>query len=294
MKPYEWMTTYTPQHEWIEKKGIFMPLAFYFGSLGGGLYLVSLYFNNLLGIVIAWLIIGALKGGAHLIDLGRPFRSWRIIVRPQSSWISRGLILVILFLGIVPVQLFFSFFSPGSGWETLFKVLAGLAALGACVYPGFTLNYVNAIQLWNSAMLPLLFIVSGFLGGFAVLLIVGLFGGTVDLPGIEFGSLIFLGVTVIFILIYTLSVSYTGPSGKVALQELLKGKASLAFWIGVVVLGIMLPFTILLPAYKGISVPEILLFLSALGEIICGSSLTYVILKTGGYSPLIPLSSDET
>ena len=50
MKPYEWMTTYTPQREWIEDKGVFMPLAFYLGSLGGGLYLVSLYFDNLLSV----------------------------------------------------------------------------------------------------------------------------------------------------------------------------------------------------------------------------------------------------
>lgn len=295
MKPYEWMTTYTPQEEWIEKKGIFMPLAFYFGSLGGGLYLVSLYFNSLLGMLVAWLIVGVLKGGSHLVDLGQPFRSWRMVLRPQSSWISRGLILVILFLGLVALQLLISSFFPGTTWEAIFKVLAVLAALGTCAYPGFTLNYVNAIPLWNSAMLPLLFMACGLLGGFAILQIIGVFGGNVDLIGVEFGSLVFLFVTAVFIITYTWSASYSdsGPYGKTALKELLKGKVSPVFWLGVVLLGIVMPFAIALLGYKGMQIPKMVLFVGALGEIICGLSLTYAVLKSGGYRPLIPLSSDE-
>lgn len=293
MKPYEWMTTYTPQVEWIEKKGLFTPLAFYLGSLGGGLYLVSLYFNSLLGILVAWLIVGVLKGGSHLIDLGQPFRSWRMVLKPQSSWISRGLILAILFLGLVVLQMFFLYFFPGTTWEAIFKVLAVLLALGICAYPGFTLNYVNAIPLWNSAMLPLLFIACGLLGGFAILQIIGVLGGNVDLIGIEFGSLALLFITAIFIITYTWGVSYSGPYGKTALKELLKGKVSPAFWLGVVLLGIVMPFAIALLSYKGMQVSKMVLFVGAVGKIICGLSLTYAVLKSGGYRPLIPLSSEE-
>ena len=293
MKPYEWMTTYTPQQEWIEKRGIFMPLAFYFGSLGGGLYLVSLYFDSLLGMFIAWLIVGGLKGGSHLIDLGRPFRSWRMVFRPQSSWISRGLILVILFLGLVPVQLFFSYFFPGTIWESIFKVLAGLAALGTCAYPGFTLNYVNAIPLWNSAVLPILFIACGFLGGIALLLVAGVLGGNVDLTMIEFGSLVLLIITVMLIIVYTWCASHAGPSGGKALKEILKGRSSPIFWLGVVLVGIIMPFTFIALGYNGMHVSKLLLLSGALGEIICGLSLTYAILRSGAYSPLIPLSPDK-
>jgi formate-dependent nitrite reductase membrane component NrfD len=293
MKPYEWMTRYTPQHEWIEKKGIFMPLAFYFGSLGGGLYLVSLYFSSLLGMVIAWLVVGVFKGGSHLIDLGRPFRSWRIILRPQTSWISRGLILVILFLGFVPIQLFLFYFFPGTIWETVVKVLAGIAAFGTCVYPGFTLNYVNAIPLWNSAILPLVFIACGFLGGFALLLLIGMLGANVDLAMVEFGSMVFLIITALIIVVFTSSVSYLGPSGKKALKDLLQGRASLAFWVGVVLIGIIMPFTIAFLGYVNVYDSKVILFFALVGEIICGLSLTYVILRAGAYSPLIPNNAYE-
>jgi len=173
------------------------------------------------------------------------------------------------------------------------RVLAVLVALGICAYPGFTLNYVNAISLWNSAMLPLLFIACGLLGGFAILQIIGVLGGNVDLIGIEFGSLILLFITAIFIITYTWSVSYSGPYGKTALKELLKGKVSPAFWLGVVLLGIVMPFAIALLSYKGMQVSKMVLFVGAVGKIICGLSLTYAVLKSGGYRPLIPLSSEE-
>jgi len=293
MKPYEWMTSYTHQKEWIEKKGIFMPLAFYLGALGGGLYLLSLYFSSLLGMSIAWLLVAVFKGCSHLIDLGQPFVSWRMVFRPQSSWISRGLILVILFSGLVPIQLFLSKFFPGTMWETIFKIIAGIAALGICVYPGFTLNYISAIPLWNSAVLPILFLACGLLGGSGILVAIGMFDGNVDLVSVRAGGRILLIITSTIIIIFISSISSTGPSGKKALQDILKGPASLAFWAGVILLGIITPLLAELLGHMGIQIPNILLAFSAFGEIICGLSLTYVILKGGAYSPLIPISYDE-
>jgi len=40
-------------------------------------------------------------------------------------------------------------------------------------------------------------------------------------------------------------------------------------------------------------VSKMVLFVGAVGKIICGLSLTYAVLKSGGYRPLIPLSSEE-
>ena len=47
MVPHEWMVKYTPQTEWIERRGILVWIAEVFGSLGPGLYLVSLFYDNL-------------------------------------------------------------------------------------------------------------------------------------------------------------------------------------------------------------------------------------------------------
>ena len=58
-----------------------------------------------------------------------------------------------------------------------------------------------------------------------------------------------------------------------------------------VLLGLIMPFIVALLGYVGMHVPKIMLLFSVVGEIICGLSLTYVILRCGAYSPLIPTST---
>ena len=99
-RPYEWMVNYTPQTEWIEKRGILLWLAFFFIELGAGTFLISSLFNSLLGMIIGWLVCAVLGGGTHLLYLGHPLRFWRIYVSSgwKTSWISRGMYFVSLFL----------------------------------------------------------------------------------------------------------------------------------------------------------------------------------------------------
>ena len=68
MEIHEWMLNYTRQTEWIDRRGLILWIAFYTGGLGGGLYLVSVFFNSIWGMFISWLIIAVLKGGAHLLS----------------------------------------------------------------------------------------------------------------------------------------------------------------------------------------------------------------------------------
>ncbi|MFC2068905.1 hypothetical protein ACFLTP_07880, partial [Chloroflexota bacterium] len=98
MKPYEWMVKYTPQTEWIERRGILLWLAFFFIELGAGVFFIASLFNNLLAMVIGWFVCGVVGGGFHLLYLGKPARFFRMVAKPQTSWISRGLIFVTMFL----------------------------------------------------------------------------------------------------------------------------------------------------------------------------------------------------
>ena len=56
MKPYLWMTDYTPQEEWIDRQGLLLWLAFFFTEIGAGLYVVSLFFKFWTGCLLGWLI----------------------------------------------------------------------------------------------------------------------------------------------------------------------------------------------------------------------------------------------
>jgi len=288
MKPYEWMVKYTPQTEWIERRGILMWLAEVSGGLGGGLYLVSLYLNSLWGMFIGWLIILLLKGGFHIAYLGKPLRFWRIILKPQTSWIARGLIFVVLFIGFGAIQLAFTYWLPGTAWEVVFKILAGIMAFGVIIYTGFVMNYVNGIPLWNTALLPVLFVICGVLDGFGLVMAIALGGGNVDIMVAEAGSRLLLIASALLIVIYLWSTTYMGPTGKYTVMELIRGNIAPVFWVGVALCGIIIPIVISVSSYFAGEASSPLLITGIICDMIGAFSLKYCILKAGIYSPLIP------
>lgn len=287
MEVHEWMIRYTRQTEWIDRRGIFLWIAFYAGGLGGGLYLVSLYFNSLWGMFISWLIIAVIKGGAHLIFLGKPTRFWRIIFRPQTSWLARGLIFVLLFVVFTAIQLVFSYWLPGTAGEIVFKVLAGIMALAVTVYTGFILNTVKAVPFWNSALLPVLFVLCGILGGFGLSVVIALNGGHVDIMAAETGSRWLLIINALIITIYLWAAANREPTGKQSVIEQMRGSVAPIFWIGIVVLGIIIPLAIAFSSYFVVKVESALLVTGVACEVAGGLALRYCVLKAGAYKPLV-------
>ena len=75
-----------------------MATAFFFGELGAGLFLVSLYYGFVPGMVAGLLCTGVGKPYYHMSHMGVPMKSWRAILRPDRSWISRGLISIVIFV----------------------------------------------------------------------------------------------------------------------------------------------------------------------------------------------------
>ncbi len=291
METHEWMINYTRQTEWIDRRGIFLWIAFYAGGLGGGLYLVSLYFNSLRGMFVSWLIIAIVKGVAHLIYLGKPVRFWRIVFRPRTSWLARGIIFVFAFIVFAAAQMAFSFWLPGTAGEIIFKVLAGLSALAVTVYTGFVLNTVKAVPFWNSTLLPLLFVLCGILGGFGLSVIIALNGGNIDISAAEMGSRWLLIVNALLILVYLWAATNREPTGKQSVIEQMRGRLAPVFWIGIVVLGIIIPLAIAFSSYFAGGVSSALLVAGVACEVIGGLALRYCVLKAGAYKPLVARAS---
>ena len=176
-EPYDWMVKYTPQAEWIERRGILLWLAFFFIELGAGMFFVVRIFRSYTDNVNGWLLCAVLGGGFHLVFLGKPLRFWRMMLSSgwKTSWISRGLIFVFLFLvlGLIHMGLI-QWANP----STALLVAANIFAFLTVIYGGFAMNYVNGIPLWNTALLPILYLISGIWGGAEVTL-----GLTWPVPG---------------------------------------------------------------------------------------------------------------
>ncbi len=292
-RPYEFMVSYTPQVQWIEKGGIKLLLAFFFIELGAGMFLVASLFNNLTAMAIGWFLCAVLGGGFHLLFLGKPLRFWRMLLSSgwKTSWISRGLIFVIFFLvlglaNIVLTQLAIRF--------TFLVFVADIFAFLTIIYGGFAMNFANGIPLWNTALLPILYVISGLLGGAEVTLGIALGSGELGV-GMAMEEWIrpLLICFILLIPVYLMSVRYTSSTGKASVKYMALGKWAPLFWIAVVIMGMVLPSAVVINSYlsgleKGTAA---FIYVAIISGLIGDLATRFLILKGGIYSPLIPSSN---
>lgn len=291
MKPYYWMVHYTRQSQWIDGWGVWLWLAFVVGGLGCGLYLVSLHNNYLEGMIIGWVIGAVLKGLTHLVYLGKPWRAWRAFLRPQTSWISRGIIFVLGY-----AVLGFAQWAPTVltwlPWSSEGLVLRGVAALFAflvMMYPGFTMGFVRGIPFWNNGILPVVFITYGLLGGFGLSIPLALARGDHHtLVFLESGVRVLLVVAAVLLAFYLATARYGRGAGRKSVEDLLSGQASAVFYLGVVILGIVVPLCVSLLAGAAGPASSWLLGIGVASELVGSFSLRYCLLKSGFYAPLVP------
>ena len=248
--------------------------------------MASAYFDSLLGMFISWLLSLGM-GLSYMLHLTKPLRAWRMIVKPGTSWISRGFTFIMLFICLTFITLVLrTWFPDNTTAITTFKILAGIFAFAQSIYTGFAVSYVSAIKLWNSAILPILFVVCGFSGGLAILLGISLEGDHV--AAIENMARITLIGFAIILTVYLWNSTYTSTTAKDSVRRVVRGSIAGIFWTGVVLLGIVIPIAISVATYFLAGSHSGLLLTAVICEILGGLALRYVILKAGVYSPLIP------
>jgi formate-dependent nitrite reductase membrane component NrfD len=285
-RPYEYMVKYTQQKGWIDGRGNFIAFAFFLGGIGGGLFMAAAYFDSVLGMFIALLISG-LMGVSYMLHLGQPLQFWRMLMKPKTSWISRGFMFIFLYAGFALIAIILDYWFPEyTAAITAFKVLGGIFAFAQSIYTGFAVSYVNAIKLWNSAILPILFVVCGFSGGMAVLLGISIGGSASQLALMENITRITLISFAVILIVYLWNATYSNTAARDAVARLLGGNIAAIFWIGVIILGVVIPLGISIGTYFAGEASTALLLTAVVTEIIGGLSLRYVILKGGIYIPL--------
>lgn len=289
---FNWMVKYTRETEWIEKGGKLLWFAFVVGGLGTGLYLLSLYINSLLGIFLGWATVLILKGGFHLLDLGKPQRVWRIITNLKTSWISRGMLFVGGFglFGLLQMAPSLLPSLPWSADSVTLKTIAAIFAFLVMIYQGFTISYVRAISLWNSGIVPIMFASYAFFGGFGLTLLIALSTGMGSeiLWFLDSGFRFTVFSTAIITVVFLLNVNYTDEAGKVSVKTITSGQAAKFFYLGVVICGFILPLIYSITSYLTHSISPFLLIIGVIGQIIGSFSLIYCLLRAGLYIPLVP------
>lgn len=287
---YEWMVRHTPQEEWIEGKGLLLWLAFFFSEIGAGIYLVSIFLNFRPGWLIGWLVSLVLGGFIHLGFLGKPLRSWRMLLRPASSEISRGMWVVLLFAIIGFLQALPVVVSgvPWSGDSSALKVIMGILCILLITHGFSTMSVVRALPMWNSSMMLPLSIVSGIWVGSQTTELMLLIGGhdiTVAEVWARWSLLSYMGALLVFLW----GSLHSSETTRMSIKSILMGSSSATFFVGVVAIGILIPFVITLFVWgnEPASLSGGLLFLRFACVLIGDLAMRYAIMKGALYSPLI-------
>ena len=278
------------QREW----NILMLLAFFFGALGTGLFLVSSFFNFALGVVISLLIIAIGMGYPHMIYLGHPMRFWRILTSWSAfkrSWLTRGMwgwVLFMVFGTLYALSLGEFTWIPWTSESIAGRVMLGIASTAAIwgmIYVGFVMAQSPAIAFWNSPALPILFLLYGLIDGIDLTFVLLAVRGetlaiNVELLGLL--EMILVVSTLVFLWTYIALMSSSRLGAREAVRLLIKGRLAFVFWGLVVVTGLVIPLVVGIYSLV-VGVPLAVTGIIALLALIGALYFKYCVLRVGVY-----------
>ncbi|MBN2148954.1 MAG: dimethyl sulfoxide reductase anchor subunit [Anaerolineales bacterium] len=100
-----------------------------------------------------------------LFHLGTPRNAWRAISNWRNSWLSREIVLAVLFAGLGGVFALSQVWGWGEGWlRTLLRLLAAACGVGL-VYCMARVYMLRTVPVWNSWRTPLAFTLTTLLLG---------------------------------------------------------------------------------------------------------------------------------
>ena len=266
----------------------------FLAGVGGGAYLVGVIADFAFGadwmavskigvfLGVPCVLIGTLF---LLADLGKPINAWRVWMKPGTSWIARGTIIIVLFMIFDAIQTAYWVWPfPGSieNARGVIAILGAIFAFLTVIYTGLLLGYSQPIALWRTALLPVLFFVSAVSTGIMAIVLIGQYLGVAEaqlalLAKVDAGILVFE----MFILAVFLYNAYRTIESRYSAKRILAGPVASAFWLGVVACGLLIPFFLELLGGHGTEA-----VLAAVLGLFGGLCLRYAVLAGGIISPI--------
>jgi formate-dependent nitrite reductase membrane component NrfD len=287
---YEWMVKHTPQEEWIQGKGMLLWLAFFFSEIGAGIYFVSIFLNFHSGWLVGWLTTLVLGGLVHVSYLGKPMRSWRILLRPGNSELSRGLWVILLFavIGFFQVLPVVVSSLPWTGDSAGLKTIMAILCILIMAHGFMTMGVVKALPFWNSSMMIPMSLVSGiWVGSQASELLLLFLARNIDIAEVwaRWSLLSYIGVLAMFVW----GATHASEAARVSMNKLLLGDSSVHLYIWGITVGIVIPLIITIVAWTNdvANLSGGILLVRFLCVLVGDLVIRHKIMEGGLYSPLI-------
>jgi formate-dependent nitrite reductase membrane component NrfD len=290
---------YRFQRHWNQS----MANAFFCGELGAGVFLAAFLYGSVVGMIVGVLITAILKTYFHLSHMGVPERSWRAILRPDRSWISRGAISIVFFTGAAILYIVLGRLGLlgwlgladgafGQGLLWLVQLVAVVFAMVVMVYHGFAIADSSSIAFWNTGLMPVSSFSYSFFSGLVVTMNLDPRAGAEAvgmMPPIHSAALIALVLTIIVLAAMLQAANRGAPGARKSLGLLLReGPYVKAFYGLVVLAGLVLPFVLLFAPSSRIS--DVLILVGVLAGYYTFRSLVF---KVGLYDPIISFAPES-
>ena len=286
------------QKEW----GLLLAIYLFLGGVGGGAYTIAAI-NSFLGksmelstTVGLWIGFPALLIGSLVlvVDLGNPGKFILAGLKPGTSWIARGFWIISLFMVFSFLHLVLHQFTEVGKTSGVMNVLAiaGIVfAILTMAYTGILLSASKGIPFWRSGVVPVVFVISGLVTGhFLIMIGMVIFneGATtasqLSIMAAEASALVVVEVLAI---LFFLQAAYKQPDSRESAERIMR---KTIFVIGYFLLGLVVPFMLMLKLHfglfvalkgAGLSAVFIAAFIGALLGLIGGLLLRQAILVCG-------------
>lgn len=216
--------------------GFFMEVPFQLKQLGAW---ISMIFLVITGILL-------------IKDLGRPDRFLYVLLRPQwRSWLTRGAYIITAYGAVLTAWIVANYFAR----EELLSYIepAGVVfGLMAAVYTAFLFAQAKGRDFWQSPMLGLHMIIHSLMAGLAVFLISGIFRPMhVGLSLVLFFFTVALLIIHLSTLAIELTTTHSTEDAHTVVKMITRGRFSYQFWLGMILVGNLLPLLLLMTGQAG-------------------------------------------
>jgi formate-dependent nitrite reductase membrane component NrfD len=264
-----------------------MAAAFFCAEVGAGLFLVALLAGSP-GAMTAGLLLATIgKSAFHLWHMGVPAKSWRAILRPDRSWVSRGLIALVVLAVAGGLHILFKATIGTTGLDAFLRFLAAIAGLVVMSYQGFAMAQSSAFGLWNTAIMPLASLLYGLTAGVMILLALASRGATTNLgaAGVDLVTLalVLLAADALMLGLLLYAAFHGSPGARLSAELLARTRFAAWFHGLVVIAGIALPIALLLSG--GNTAARVT---AAIAMLIGFLAFRVLVFKAAVYEPVMP------
>ncbi len=191
-------------------------------------------------LLIAFLMLG-LTGYLLTIDLDQPRRFLYVLLRPQwKSWLVRGAYLLMFFSLALLAWAWLAVTGTGTERGVVIVMVSVAAALTA-VYTALLLAQAKGRDFWQSTLLPVHMLVHALLAGAAVFSLI--LPAAVEASWVDFVTFVLGGSLITKLLIdgFELTVPHATSDARSVAKMITRGRYRGLFWMGVVLLGVLVP-----------------------------------------------------